>query len=110
MSDNRIPTYIWVEAKIRDSHNNGKPIFVVNKGNRTGGMVLVKLNDLRGNCRLLMQQRNLDGDLEWIAPVEDGADEAAIDDYIRKELEFDTDLWVLEVEDPDMKNPFEEKG
>lgn len=110
MSDDRIPTHIWVEAKIRDSHNNGCPIFVVNKGNRTGGLVLIKLNNLDGLCRLLVQQRNLHGALEWINPLGDDVPETEADDYIRKELEFDTDLWVLEVEDKDMKNPFDEKG
>lgn len=106
----RIPTHLWVEAKIRECHNNGTPAFVVHKGNRTGGMVLLKLNNLSGLCRVLMQQRDLDGLLTWINPLNDDVPEPEADSYIAKERDFDEDLWILEIEDKDMKNPFEEKG
>ncbi|MEM6781967.1 MAG: DUF1491 family protein [Pseudomonadota bacterium] len=107
MSDDRLPTHIWVEAKIRESHMNGSPIFVVHKGNKTGGLVLLKLNNLDGVCRLLTQQRDLDGNLGWMNPLDEDVSETAADDYIRKELEFDSDLWVLEVETKELLNPFD---
>lgn len=102
-----LPTHIWVEAKIRESHAAGNPAFVINKGNKTGGMVLVKANNLKGQCRIYTRQRDLDGNLNWITPLGEDVSEKKADDYIRGELNFDDDLWVIEVEDPDLNNILE---
>lgn len=106
MTEERLPTHIWVEAKIRECHAANKPAFVIRKGNKTGGLVLLKSNNLQGTCTLYVQQRDLDGNLGWINPLNEPISEAEADNYISNETEFDSDLWVLEVEDPNMTNPF----
>jgi len=103
MSDDRLPTHLWVEAKIRECNASGKPTYVLNKGNKTGGLVLIKASNLKGQCKLYAQQRNLDGVLGW---HEQNMEEKEADSRIRQELEFDTDLWVIEIEDSEMQNPF----
>lgn len=107
MSDPRIPTYLWLEAKIRELSAQGVGVYVIQRGDRTGGLVLLKISDMAGQCRLLTRQRNLDGELMWMAALkEEMADEKSADEYIARACQRDPDLWVVEVEDRDMKNLF----
>jgi hypothetical protein len=103
--DNRLPTHLWVEAKIRECSGKNIPVYVLHRGNKTGGLVLVKSTDCKGQAKLYSQQRDLDGELGW---YEQDLTESAADEYIRQERSFDTDLWVIEVEDAEMANPFTE--
>ncbi len=106
MSD-RIPTYLWLEAKMRELSAQGVGVYVVNRGDKAGGLVLLKISDMAGQCRVLTQQRNLDGDLLWTAALkEEMTDEKSADEYIARACNRDPDLWVIEVEDRNMKNPF----
>ncbi len=106
MSD-RIPTHIWLEAKMRELSAQGIGVYVANRGDRMGGLVLLKISDMAGHCRLLTQQRNPDGVLAWMPALRDEiTDEKSADDYIARAVNRDPDLWVIEVEDREMKNPF----
>lgn len=107
MGADRIPTYLWLEAKIRELSAQGIGVYVAQRGDKTGGLVLLKISDMAGRCKLLAQQRNLDGDLVWMAAIrEETTDEKSADDYIARACQRDPDLWVIEVEDREMKNPF----
>lgn len=107
MTDERIPTHIWLEAKVRELSDKGIGVYVTRKGERMSGLALVKISNLEGKCRLLTQQRNLDGVLEWISALkEDVAEEKEADSYISRATARDPDLWVVEVEDREMTNPF----
>lgn len=99
----RLPTHIWVEAVIRECSVKNIPVYVLHRGNKTGGMLLVKSSDCRGKATLYSQQRDLDGKLDWLAQE---MDEKEVDAVIIQERNFDADLWVVEVEDKDMVNPF----
>ncbi len=71
------------------------------------GLVLLKLNGLEGECKLLTQQRNLDGVLEWVNVFqEESVAEKKADEYISRSIDRDPDLWVVEIEDKKMNNPF----
>lgn len=108
MSDTRIPTHLWLESKIRALSSQGVGVYVVHKGERMDGLVLLKLSDMGGQCRLMTQQRDWDGILGW-HPVfdEDIVEEKRADDYARRARERDPDLWVIEIENPEMTNPFD---
>ena len=106
MSD-RIPTYLWLDAKIRELSARGVGVYVANRGDKMGGLVLLKISDMAGQCRLLTQQRNLDGALVLMNALKDDVmDEKSADDYIARAVNRDPDLWVIEVEDRTMNNPF----
>lgn len=107
MSAERIPTHVWLEAKIRELSAQGIGVYVMQRGDKTGGLVLAKLADTKGQCRLLTQQRDLEGHLQWMpAMKEEITDEKSADEYIARACQRDPDLWVIEVEDKEMKNPF----
>ena len=110
MIDDRIPTDLWVKAHIRRCSVEGVPAVVARRGERTGGMVLLKLNQLEAGVRVLTQSRDLDGKLGWLAAL-GGAlvPEADAEAYISRAVQRDPDLWVVEIEHKEGWHPFEGK-
>lgn len=101
--ESRIPTHVWVEAELRRLSGEGVGVYVSTKGDLAGGMVLQKITDTAGQCRLLIQQRDLLGRLVWINALQDDVvEEREADAYIRRATERDPDLWVVEIEDRQM--------
>ncbi len=109
MSDDRLPTYLWVEAHLRCLNEQGRFYYITNKGERNSGMLLLKLADTKGACRLIIQQRDfITNKMGWASALdEEIVEEAKADEYISRAVERDPDLWVIEIEDPEMDNPFE---
>lgn len=108
MTEARLPTEVWVMAQIRTGHADGMPAYVVRRGERMGGTVLVKLNLLGPGYRVLTQVRGPNGKLAWMSAL--GAEprpEAEVEAYIAKAVSRDPDLWVIEVEHREGRHPFE---
>lgn len=109
MSDDRIPTGLWLEIILRRLDAQGRFYYVAHKGAHAGGMVLVKINLLDGNALVLIQQRDLGGKLGWSGVLgEAPVDEKKADDYIARATSRDPDLWAIEIEDREGRNPFAE--
>lgn len=108
--ESRTPTHIWLEAKIKELSMQGIGVYVTHKGEKMSGLVLLKLCASREECKLLTQQRNFDsGAMEWgNVFTEEIIDEKKVDDYIDRSTQRDPDLWVLEIEDKEMNNPFKD--
>lgn len=96
----RIPTHVWVEAELRRLSDLGIAVYVAARGDKTGGMVLQKISNMAGQCRLMGLQRDLLGKLVWINVLQDEVvEESEADAYVRRAIERDPDLWVVEIED-----------
>ena len=109
MTETRLPTHLWLEAKIRELTARGQGVYVTHRGDAANGVVLLKIVDMAGGCCLLTQQRDLDGALQWVNALSDGRpDEKTADDYIRRAVMVDPDVWVIELEDRQLRNPFSE--
>lgn len=108
MSD-RLPTALWVDAHLEQLTKTGKFYYFIQKGNTSSGLVLLKLNGLQGRVRLLIQERDfMEYTLVWSAPMDEQIiEEKDADEYIKRAIERDPDLWALEIEDKKMNNPFE---
>ncbi len=110
MHDDRLPTDLWIMAHIRRCIADGVPATVARRGDASGGMLLLKLNQLDHGCRVLSQARDLDGELGWMAAFDGGlVPEAEADAYIARAVARDPDLWVVEIEDRNGDHPFEGK-
>ena len=94
----RLTAAFWVQAYLRRLTLENIPAYVLSHGDDTAGAVLVKLLTLDGEARLF--QRGFDlhtGDRVW-QQLEQGTEEQ-IDKALQRQLGFDPDLWVIEVED-----------
>ena len=106
--DDRLPTELWIKAHLRRCDAESVPAVVARRGEKMGGLVLLKLNLLGAGFRLLSQSRDLEGRIAWL-PALQGAtvpeDEAEA--YVARAVQRDPDLWVIEIEHRDGWHPFE---
>lgn len=105
-----LPTALWVDATLKTLADTGTYYYFIQKGNHGSGMVMLKLNGLKGRVRLIEQQRNFMTDaIEWIDSLDqEYVEESNADAYIHRAITRDPDLWVVEIEDEAMTNPFDE--
>ena len=107
MFDDRLPTHLLVQAGIAQCSVNGIPAVVERKGDTQSGTILVKLDKLDGTAELMIQQRDIDGVLGWVAAREPAIMPLAeADSYTDRAAARDPDLWVVAIEDPQARNPF----
>jgi len=95
----RLKAGIFVRALIRRAEVAGAAAYVVKKGGEEAGAVLLKLAPLDGTCTVLSQARRGEGELVWVKPLGDKVDEAAASAWFDKQIKFDPDLWIVEIED-----------
>jgi len=95
----RLKAGIFVRATIRRAEVAGAAAFVVKKGSEEAGAILLKIAKLDGTCMVLSQARRGEGELVWVKPLGDVADDAAAAAYFEKQMRYDPDVWIVEIED-----------
>jgi len=94
----RLTAAFWVQAYLRRLALENIPAYILAHGDDTAGAVLVKLATLDGQARLFQRGFDLQtGDRVW-QQLEQGTEEQ-IDITVQRQLGFDPDLWVIELED-----------
>ncbi|MBL8638915.1 MAG: DUF1491 family protein [Alphaproteobacteria bacterium] len=103
-----LPLSLWIEAHLRRLNQTGQAYYILHKGAYDGAAVLLKINLLNGTSKLLTLMR-VDGDqLVWSPVLRDEImDESPISDYVTRAMHRDPDVWVVEIEDRDGRNPFD---
>lgn len=97
---NRLRAAFWVKAHIRRCHVAGATAVVARHGFDIAGSILIKVNCLNDTCYVLSSSTSMDGNRIWMrATGEARVPEAEADAYIARQIGFDPDLWVLEIED-----------
>jgi hypothetical protein len=75
------------------------------RGDPNSGVILLKISNTQGSCRLVIQERNSKGALVWVDALNaDVIEEARADAYIIRARDRDPDLWVIEVEERELTN------
>jgi hypothetical protein len=106
MAEPRVKAGMWVSAVLRLGTVEGKPGMVIRKGDADAGGVLVILRGRTGTMALT-QFRDAKGELAWMrgtgpAPVS----EEVTDSFVKKQVSYDPDLWVIEFDAADYLPPF----
>ena len=92
---------LWVSALIRRAEIGGANATVVRRGDQRAGAVIVKAyNTAMRTARLYTEAFGPDGERLWIQPVKSDF-ESELDAYIQRQIGYDPDIWVVEVEDRD---------
>jgi hypothetical protein len=95
----RLKAGIFVRALIRRAEVAGAQAFVVRKGSEEAGAVFLKIARLDGTSLVLSQARRGEGELVWVKPLGEAVDDAKAAVYFEKQMKFDPDLWIVEIED-----------
>ncbi len=95
----RLKAGIFVRALIRRAEVAGAQAFVLRKGSEEAGAILLKLNPLDGTSVVLSQARRGDGELVWVKPLGGPTDESKTRGYFERQVKYDPDLWIVEIED-----------
>lgn len=94
-----------VSALLQICHAQGEGAYVMRKGDRTAGALLIRQNHCNGTSTLYARRYTMENEAEW-QPVSDDPflPDADIDTTIEKRIRTDPDLWVVEVETRDIAN------
>lgn len=100
----RLKTEIWVKAYLRRCGVHGASAYVVRHGDDDAGAVYLKVSRLDGTAFLYgpapagLVETAIER--QWIGMGRAaGMSEAEADAFLLREAGFDSDLWVVEVED-----------
>jgi len=100
----RLKSEIWVKAYLRRCQHEGVFAALVRRGDPDAGAIYIKLSRLDGTAALfgpapagLEEARE---DRRWQPCLtREPASEADADAYLARQIEFDTDIWIVSVED-----------
>ena len=95
----RLKAGIFVRALIRRAEVNGASAFILRKGADEAGALIIKVARLDGTVQVLNQTRDGKGELVWAQPLGGWTEERRAADWCDKQVKFDPDLWILEIED-----------
>lgn len=103
----RLKSGLWVRAVIRQCDRLARPAVVLRKGDPDSGGILVVLRGPAGSV-VLAEARDAQGRPAWVRGTgEAPADAAAVDAYLARQVKRDPDVWVIEIDAPDLVPPFE---
>jgi hypothetical protein len=99
----RINSDIWVKAYMRRCESGGASVYVVRRGDDVRGAVYIKVSRMDGTATLFGPAPSLAyGDAaerQWVRQHKDETrPERDIDQELARQIEFDNDIWIIEVE------------
>jgi hypothetical protein len=97
----RLKTEVRVQAWLRRCAVAGLMAAVARKGDADAGALFLKVNRFKAGCEVFSGVTGPDGAPAWLRgtgprPVP----EAQADAYLARQATYDSDMWVLEIEDP----------
>jgi len=95
----RLKAGIFVRALIRRAEVAGASAYVARKGSEEAGAIFIKISKLDGTCTILNQARDGEGGRVWAKPLGDASDEEKANGYFERQIKYDPDLWIVEIED-----------
>jgi hypothetical protein len=94
----RLKSAVYVQALIRRAEVGGASAYLLRRGAEEAGAVFLKVNRLDGTCTVLSPARRGE-ERVWTKPLGDAADDQRSADYFAKQVRFDPDIWIVEIED-----------
>ncbi|MEN2494747.1 MAG: hypothetical protein TECD_00655 [Hyphomicrobiaceae bacterium hypho_1] len=100
----RLRSEIWVKHYLRICQARLIHAVVLRHGDDDAGAIYIKVNCLDGSAKLFSPAPSISHERTpcqtWMAHMHDnGNEEKIVDDFLNKQVQFDPDLWIVEVED-----------
>jgi hypothetical protein len=100
----RVKSGIWVSAYLRRCQAEGVPVAVVRRGDEAAGAIFICVDRLDGTVSLYGPApagvEGSDTERRWVSYLKPGlASSAEASDYLARQSKFDSDLWIIEIED-----------
>lgn len=100
----RLKAGIWVSAYVRQLGVAAIPVAVTRRGDPDAGAIFIKINMLDGFAQVLRPAASglpgTDTDRRWSQALPGTrTEDAAADAYLARQSGFDSDMWIVEVED-----------
>ncbi|MDC7676199.1 DUF1491 family protein [Asticcacaulis machinosus] len=103
-----LSTDFWVGALLRRIEQGGGFGYIAQKGDAKAGGVIIKVINLMTRQGYLLREAQTQDGAVWMRPIKTD-DELEIDNYLQKQMKFDPDLWVVEIEDREGRHFLTEK-
>ncbi|MDO8353586.1 MAG: DUF1491 family protein [Aestuariivirga sp.] len=101
----RLKSEVWVQAFMRRCNVEGKYCTIASRGAAEAGAVFIIINRLDGRFHLFGPAPgpafDENGDRRFVEELPFPASEADVAALLARQKKFDSDLWVVEVEDRD---------
>src|SRR5512143_3899767 len=94
----RLKSAIYVAALIKRVESAGAAAYPGRRGAEEAGAVFLKVSRLDGTCAVLSPARRGE-ERVWTRPIGEAASDAQAADYFAKQVRFDPDIWIVEIED-----------
>ncbi len=100
---------ILIKAVIKYCSSRNIISTVLKKGDENNGVIWLKILRKDNKSKLLSRYINENSEYVWrdVFDNDEWQEEKFISDRIIKEISYDADLWVLEIENDEYINPFE---
>ena len=108
MDEARLKSRIVINAIIRICNDRGLPATVARLGDPDAGNIYIKVSNIVYDCVIYTQERRANGTIEWVkTPTKDILSETQANEYLERQKKYDKDIWIVEIEDPKHRNPFD---
>lgn len=102
----RLKSEIWVKAYLRRCQFNGAAGVVVRHGDDDAGAIFIKVVRADRTAAVFSPAPagldDADVDRRWVARFKNGfVAEGEAEALLKREAEFDSDVWIIEIEDRD---------
>jgi hypothetical protein len=102
----RLKSEIWVKAYLRRCQVNGASGVVARHGDDDAGAIFIKIVRIDGTSAVFSPAPagfdEADIDRRWVTRFKTGfVPDAEAEALLKREAEFDSDMWVVEIEDRD---------
>ena len=108
----RLKSALWVAAYLRRCQVEGTFAVVRRRGAEEAGAVFVRISRLDGTSDLygpapqsVVDEASRGADRTFVPSLkQQPAPDAEVDAYLAREVKFDPDVWIIEVEEPAGRN------
>jgi hypothetical protein len=95
----RLKTGLYVQALMRRAEIGGASVYVAQRGSDEAGALILKLTRPDGSITVLTRATRGEGERVWMRPLGDSTDGAAAAKYCERQIRFDPDIWIIDIED-----------